>query len=159
MTLDAFDRIADAVTSEIVHKTQGAKESGTSFFTAVTTVIENTVRRTSADRSDSIWAAKAIVVGVLRSAGENEGMALRTLSHAARIAVRKTALLGGNLEVMTKGILLGAIMSAELLAMNRENALSAAAQGTLEGGREAGSVASERVRDALKRSMDAVLAA
>jgi hypothetical protein len=99
---------------------------------------------------DLVPATKAIIMGVLRGAGVRNDAALKILSQAARIVIHHTADGNGNLAAAIKGVILGAIASARTMGVETGRAASTAAQGGLEGAREAGPVIVERVLGALK---------
>jgi len=129
----ADDKFSDDVAAEISSRTHGTRESGDDFWTAATRAVELAMRRVSAESRDPAESARAIVAGVLRGAGENEDTALKTLSLAASVILREALLLGDGPARWIEGVLSGAIVGAENLGLDRENAVSAATQGILKG--------------------------
>src|SRR5688572_26589053 len=88
------DSVSDDVAKEILSKTHGTKESGDDFRTASTRAVGHAVRTAAAEFKDPTESARAIIAGVLRGAGENEEMALKTLEGAACAVLREALLLG-----------------------------------------------------------------
>jgi hypothetical protein len=133
----ARDTFSDDVAAEILSKTGGTRESGDDFLTAATRAAQHAVRTVAAEFRDPAESARAIIAGFLRGAGDNEDMALKTLSLAARAVVREALLLGYGPTPWIEGVVLGAIDGAQDLGLHRENAISAAAQGILKGAGQA----------------------
>jgi hypothetical protein len=129
--LDRTHTFSDDVAAEILSRTSGTKDAGDDFLTAATRAVEHAVRRVAAESRDPAESAGAILAGVLRGAGENEDMALKTLSLAAGAVLREALLLGYGPTPWIQGILSGAIVGAEDRGLDRENAVSAATQGIL----------------------------
>jgi hypothetical protein len=154
----ARDKFSDDVAMEIVSKTSGTKEAGDDFVTAATRAVEHAMRTVAAEFRGPAESARAIIAGVLRGSGENEDAALKTLSLAARVVVRKALLSGYGPTPWVQGVVSGALDGAQNLGLNRENAVSAATQGILKGADDArfdSSVAIDRV---LEGRIQAVLA-
>ncbi len=122
---------SEVVAAEIRSKTHGTRESGDDFLTAATRAVGHAVRTVAAEFKDPAESARAITAGVLRGAGENEDMALKTLSLAARSVLREALLLGYGPTPWIEGILSGALDGARDLGLHRENAVAAATQGIL----------------------------
>lgn len=129
----AGDKFSDDVAAEILSRTHGTRESGDDFPTAATRAVERAVRRVPAESRHPAESARAIIAGVLRGAGENEDTALKTLSLTASIILREALLLGDDPALWIEGVLSGAVVGAEALGLDRENAVSAATQGILKG--------------------------
>jgi hypothetical protein len=153
---DVFSKIAESVSRGIAGAAKGIGTAGVSAVEVITTVVQKAVRDAIEGSRDLAWGAKAIMVGVLRATGEKGDAALKTLSCTARTVVRQAAGIGGDLAASVKGLVLGAIASAKDMGVDRSNAASAAGQGALEGAEEAGSVAAEKVREALKQTIGGV---
>jgi hypothetical protein len=152
------EKVSADVPTEILSKTNGTRESGVDFPTAVARAVGHAVQTALAESADSAEAAKAIIAGVLRGAGDNEDTALKTLSQAARAVIREGILLGNGPMAWIEGILSGAIAGAEALGLHPENAISAAAQGILQGSHEAGVEQAKSVGPALEQTIRALTA-
>lgn len=153
---DVFSRIVEEVTHSLAKAVEGRGNAGVPFLEAATKVVQLALRKAAGMDSDLVVGAKAIVVGVLRAAGEKEGAALSTLSFTARAVIRETARIGGDLASSAKGLVLGAIASAKDLTVDRGDAAFAAARGALEGAQEGPYGAAEKVRAALKEPIGGV---
>lgn len=153
---DIFTAILGSVTEGMTSMAKVPGLTGAALLEAVSEVATGTVRGAIAMGSDLVPGAKAIVIGIARSAGGTGDAALQVLSHAARVVVHQTADRGGNLAAASKGLVLGAIASARTLGVDTAKAASAAAQGALEGARESGSVTVERVLAALKEPIGGI---
>ena len=147
---DVFATILETVTGEIASLAKGTGLTGAPLLAAITEVVTGAVRGAVSMGSDLVPGAKAIVMGIVRGTGATNEEGLKILSHAAKIVIHHTADRGGNLAAASKGVILGAIASAKTLGMDTAKAASTAAQGALEGAKEAGSVTVERVLAALK---------
>ena len=145
---DDFARIVETVSRGMTGVAQGAGRTE-----AITDVVKSALDGCLAVGGNLILGAKAIVVGVLRGAGEMEAAGLKTLSHTARTLIRRVDSASGDVAAAAKGLVLGAIASAKVLKVELAKSASTAAQGALEGAEEAGSVASDTVRTALKESI------
>lgn len=153
---DIFSKIVEKVSGGINGTANGFGKAGVSGIEAVTAVVQEAVREAIGAGTDLAWGAKAIVVGVLRATGEKEDVALKTLSQTARTVIRQSAKMEGDLAASAKGLVLGSIASAKDMGVDRGIAASAAAQGALEGAEEAGSLAADKVREALKQTIGGV---
>jgi len=154
----ARDTFSDEIATEILSKTHGTRESGDDFLTAATRAVEHAVRTVAAESRDPAESAGAIIAGVLRGAGDNDDMALKTLSLAAGAVLREALLLGYGPTPWIQGVLLGAVRGARNLGLQRENAVSAAAQGILEGAGEARFARVDVIGTALERAIRAAMA-
>jgi hypothetical protein len=132
------ETLSEDVAAEIRSRTGGTRDSGDDFLTAATRAVAHGVRTLAAEFADPVEGARAIIAGVLRGAGENEDMTLKTLSQMAHVVVREAVLLGYGPTAWIEGVLSGAVAAAGALGLDRDNALSAAAQGILQGAEEAG---------------------
>ena len=153
----APEKLSDDLAMEILGKTKGTKESGDDFLTAATCAAGHAVRTVAAEFKDPAESARAIIAGVLRGAGENEDTALKTLSLAASTVVREALLLGHSPTPWIEGILSGAVDGARDLGLDRENAVSAAAQGILNGADKARFEPAAVIGTALERTIRATL--
>ena len=149
---DVFSVVLEAVTAGI----SGAKLAARPLLEAISEVVLKTVRESAEMGGDRVPGIKAILMGVLQSAGEKGEAGLKILSHTARIVIRHTAELEGDLGAAIKGLVLGAIASARSLEIDSAQAASRAAQGALEGAAEAGSGTVDRVMEALKQPMGGI---
>ncbi len=149
---DVFSTVLETVTTGIA----AAKMAGTPLLHAVVEIVRNAAKEAEGISGDRVPGAKAIIMGIVRSAGEKGDAGLQILSQAAKILIRHTADLGGDLAAATKGLVLGAIASARLLELDSVRTSSAAAQGALEGAVEAGSVTVDRVQAALKEPIGGI---
>ena len=138
-----FATIMDSVSRRI-------SGSGVPLLDAITQTVAAGAGESVESGGDLTPRSKAIIMGVMQGAGATNEAALKALSHAARVLIRHTANLNGNLAGAIKGIVLGAIASARKMGVEPAQAASTAAQGGLEGASEAGSVTVERVKAALK---------
>jgi hypothetical protein len=129
---------------------QGVGEVRVLLMEAVGDVVNSALRRAIKTDTDLNPGARAILIGVLRGTGEKGGASLKILIHAARIAIRQTAALGGDLAAATQGLILGAVAGAKSIGVASETAAAAAARGALEGAAESGFVTVDRVLGALK---------
>ena len=155
-TGDLFSKIVESVSAGIASTANGLGKAGVSAVETITAVVQKALREAAEGGTDLAWGDKAIMVGSLRATGEKQDVALKTHSCTARSVIRQTAGIGGDLAASVKGLVLGAIASAKDMGVDRGNAASAAAQGALEGAEEAGSVAIETVRGALKQTIGGV---
>ena len=153
---DVFATTVKSVSDGIALATKETGKDGPLAIEAVTGVVQSSVRGGLGVGGNQTLGAKAIVVGVLRGTGGKAENGLKTLSHTSRAVIRITAQLGGDLSASVKGLILGAIASARDLGVDRAQTASSAAQGALEGADEAGSVATEEVRKALKEDIGGV---
>ena len=149
-TGDAFARIVRMISNGITRAAVGTGKAGVSLVEATTDVLESAVRGAMGVGGNLLVGTKAIIVGVVRGTGEKEETGLRILSYTARIVIHHTAQLGGDLAAAAKGLVLGGIACARDLGVDRAKAASAAAEGAVEGAEGEGSVATERVCNALK---------
>lgn len=149
---DVFSTVLDSVTAAFT----AAKMAGTPALEAVVQTVRNAVKEAAGISGDRMPGAKAIIMGIVRTAGEKGEAGLRILSQAAKILIRHTADLGGDLAAATKGLVLGAIASARILELDSVRTSSAAAQGAVEGAVEAGPAAAERVQAALKEQIGGI---
>ena len=122
----------------------------------ITEVVKSALDGCLATGGSLVLGAKAIVVGVLRGAGEKEEAGLKTLLQTARTLVRHADSLGSDVAATAKGLVLGAIASAKDLGVDLAKTASTAAQGALEGATEAGSAAADKVRKALMESIGGI---
>jgi len=153
---DVFATTVKSVSDGIALATKETGKDGPLALEAVTGVVQSSVRGGLGVGGNQTLGAKAIVVGVLRGTGGKAETGLKTLSHTSRAVIRITAQLGGDLSASVKGLILGAIASARDLGVDRAQTATSAAQGALEGADEAGSVAIEEVRKALKDDIGGV---
>jgi hypothetical protein len=153
---DVFGNILEAVSGRLARPSGGPADAGAVSLGAVTEVVQSAVRGAAEKGNNLVMGAKAIVVGVLRGTGEKEEAALGTLSHTARTVVHQAAALGTDLAACTKGLVLGAIACARDVGVDRGRAASVAAQGALDGARDADSAAVDKVRDALREAIGGV---
>jgi hypothetical protein len=147
---DAFAIILESVTQHIASSAKGTGLTGGPLLDAVSEVVAVAARSVVETGGDLVPGTKAIIMGVVRGAGARNEVALKILSHAAKVVIHHTADRNGNLAAAIKGMILGAIASARTMGVDTAPAASAAAQGALEGAAEAGSVTVERVLGALK---------
>lgn len=147
---DVFTTILEVVTQNTASSAKVTGLTGTLLLDAVSQVVLVSAREAVDRGGDLIPASKAIIMGVIRGSGATDEAALKILSHAARIIIHHTADRNGNLAAAIKGIVLGAIASARTMGVDTAKAASTAADGGLQGAREAGSVTVERVLGALK---------
>jgi len=152
---DVFTVIADTVSGAVTDAVKAAGNVGTSVVDSISEVARGALASIDA-RRDLSPAAKGIVVGVLRGTRETGPAALRTISHTARIVVLHSARLGADLARATQGLVQGAIQGARELGLDTVQAASAATQAAVEAAEEVGSVAVEKVRHALKGTLDGV---
>lgn len=150
---DLFARTVKSVCDGIAPAAKETGNDGLRVLEAVTGVVQSSVRGAVGSGGNLVLGAKAIVVGVLRGTREKEEAALKTLSHASRTVILQAAQLSGDLSAAVKGLILGAIASARDVGVDRAKTASSAAQGALEGAEEAGSVAAETVRKALREEI------
>lgn len=152
---DVFATILESVTAEVASSAKGTGLTAP-LPAVVSEVVSDAVRGAVAMGSDLVPAAKAIVMGVVRGAAAKDDAALRILAHASRTIIHHTADRGGDLAAATKGLVLGGIASARTIGVDLAKAASIAAQGAVEGAREAGSVTVERVLGALKEPIGGI---
>jgi len=153
---DVFGNILKTVSGGIAEAAGGAEKVGPLFLAAVTEVVQRALSGAVGMGDNLVMGTKAIIVGVVRGIGEKGEAALVLLSHAARSVLRNAAGMGADLAACTKGLILGAIASAKDLGVDRGKSASAAAQGALDGAHDVGSVAVDKVRDALKEAIGGV---
>jgi len=147
---DAFAVILESVTQQIASVAKGTGLTDGPLLRAVSEVVAVAARSTVEKGGDLVPGTKAIILGVIRGSGARNDAALKLISHAAGVVIRQTADRNGNLAAAIKGVVLGAISGAREMGVETARAASTAAQGALEGAREAGSVIVERVLGALK---------
>jgi hypothetical protein len=132
------------------------RQVGNSVTEAIANVASRLVRGAVRIGADLEYAAKGIMVGVLRGTNEAGTEVLNTISHAAQVTIRDTVAAGADVGAAATGLVAGAIQGAGELGISAENAAAAAAAGALKAAGEVGSTVFDTVRKVVTQPVTGV---
>jgi len=96
------------------------------------------------------------IIAAVQGAGDVAQATMDTISRTARIAIRDTAEVGGDIGATAIDLVTGSIEAAKELGVSAEDAAAAAAHGALKAAEQLGSTALEVVRHCLTGTISGV---
>ena len=154
-TGDIFQATTDTV-AQILAAANKDTKLGMSVSDVIADVSSGAVRGAVQVGADVGYAAKGIMMGMLRGTKETGTAVLETISRTSNAAIRDTAALGGDLEAAATGLVVGAIEGTTQMGVSVEEAGAAAADGALKGAGQVGSTAVDTVRKAVIKPLSRV---
>ena len=145
--------IASAVSRSLAKTITDIRRIGPSVMDAIDHFASGALRGAALAGVDLRYAAKGIMLGVLRGTTFASAEARDTIGQTAYVVIRNTSELGGNLEAAAIGLVRGAIAGAQELGLSAQEAAEAAANGALKAAGQVGSTAVAAVRKAVSKTI------
>lgn len=133
-----FEGVVAHVSCGVALAIRSRGNSRTAGLRGITEVVRSVLADSAREGEDAALSAKAILVGVLRATGEKGRVALAALSETSRVLLFYSVGNGLEASALARGCVLGAVACAPYLGVEREEAVSAAGRGALEGAAPSG---------------------
>ncbi len=149
-TEDVFAMILEKVSDSVASAARGSGSAGVTVIDSISEIVRTAVGGALGMGTDADVATKATLIGVMQGTGEKKNAAIRTLWYAVRTIIRRTAEVSGDMAGAARGVVLGAIASANGMDVERQKAADVAGQVAMEEAALLGPVVDAKVCAALK---------